>query len=315
MILETSGKSYEENRSLNQDLSFESLQEEFYAQNMEFGPQQMKTLKLMGNDGLFTNLALLLSDQCPFTIKAAVFQGTDNAVFRDRKEFSGSLLKQLEDVYSYLNFYNKTEAVFDGLKRTDRRDYPEGAIREALLNCIVHRDYLFSGSTIINLFDDHIEFISLGGLVSGISMEAIFMGASQSRNPNLASVLYRLGLIESYGTGIRKIIRLYRGFEPQPVFRAAEDVFTVELSNRNENRSAESAHQKNGAGTEAGILSERMKEKVYQIAREKGEITRRDVEDALHAGSTKSYKLLKQLCKEGLIAQNKNGNRTSYSVL
>ena len=92
-------------------------------------------------------------------------------------------MKQLEDVYNFLNIYNKTEAEFDGLRRTDKRDYPEEAIREALLNSIIHRDYLFSGSTIINVFDDHMEFISLGGLVSGISMEAIFMGASQPETP------------------------------------------------------------------------------------------------------------------------------------
>ena len=103
MILETSGKSFEESRSLNQDLTFATLQNELNARNMEFGPEQMKTMKLLGKDGLFTNLALLLSDQCVHTIKVAVFQGSDNAVFRDRKEFSGSLLKQLDDVYDFLN--------------------------------------------------------------------------------------------------------------------------------------------------------------------------------------------------------------------
>ena len=236
MILETSGKSYEESRSLIQGLTFDTLQRELAARNLEFGPGQMKTLKLIGEDGLYTNLALLLSDQCAHTIKVAVFQGTDNAVFRDRKEFSGSILKQLEDVYDFIDRYNKTEAIFDGLRRTDYRDYPEAAIRESLLNSIIHRDYLFSGSTIINLFDSHMEFISLGGLVPGMSMEAVFMGASVSRNPGLAAVFYRLGLVESYGTGIRKIIRLYEGSGSSPVFRTAEGVFSVELRNRNESR-------------------------------------------------------------------------------
>ena len=101
MIMETSGKSYEECRSFIQDLTFETLQEEMSSRNMEFGPAQMKTLKLIGSDGLFTNLALLLSDQCTHTIKIAVFQGKDNAVFRERKEFSGSLLKQLNEAYCF----------------------------------------------------------------------------------------------------------------------------------------------------------------------------------------------------------------------
>ena len=93
MIRETSGKSFEESRSLNQQLTFNTLSEEMKARSLEFGPAQMKTMKLTGTDELYTNLALLLSDQCPYTIKVAVFQGKDNAVFRDRKEFTGSLLK------------------------------------------------------------------------------------------------------------------------------------------------------------------------------------------------------------------------------
>ena len=234
MIAETSGKAYEEGRSLVQDLTFHAFEQEMQLRNLEYGVAQMKTLRMIGADGLYTNLALLLSEQCPYTIKVAVFQGKDKTLFRDRKEFSGSLLTQLQDVYHFLDMYNKTKAEFSGLYRNDRRDYPEEALREALLNSILHRDYSFSGSTIINMFDDHIEFSSLGGLVNGLSMDAIFMGVSQSRNPNLASVFYRMRLVESYGTGIDKIRRFYAGCKSQPVFQAAEGAFLVKLYNKNE---------------------------------------------------------------------------------
>ena len=78
-----------------------------------------------------------------------------------------------------------------------------------LLNCLVHRDYSFSGSTLVNIYDNRIEFISLGGLVTGLKMETIFIGVSQTRNPALAAVFYRLRLIESFGTGIEKIQQSY----------------------------------------------------------------------------------------------------------
>lgn len=314
MILETSGKSFEESRSLNQNLTFEALQAELQERNMEFGTEQMKTLKFIGEDNLFTNLALLLSDQCVHTIKTAVFQGTDNAVFRDRKEFSGSLLKQLEEVYHFLSMYNKTEAHFDGLQRKDYRDYPEEAIREALLNSIIHRDYLFSGSTIINVFDDHIEFISLGGLVSGISMDAVFMGASQSRNPNLASLFYRLGLVESYGTGVRKILRLYKDFRQEPVFRSVEGAFCVEMMNRNGSPAKRDVLQTDNVGRKNSIL-EVEKEELYRLVKEKGDMTRKDVEEVFGVGSTKAYKMLKQLCEEGQLVQKMNGKKTTYHVV
>lgn len=311
MIMETTGKSYEERRSLNQELTFDTLKAEMASMNLEFGEVQMKTLRLIGSDGLYTNLALLLSDQCTHTIKVAVFQGKDNAVFRERQEFSGSLLKQLREVYHFLDFYNRTEATFSGLKRIDKRDYPEEALREALLNSIIHRDYLFSASTIINMYEDHVEFISLGGLVSGINMNSIFLGASQSRNPNLQAVFYRLELVESYGTGIRKIMRLYNGFCRQPLFQTAEGVFSVTLFNRNE------------AFVDAETVSEATR--VYKVesdndignaicalAKEKGKITRKEIEEVYGCGSTKAFKLLKKLCDDGALKQKKSGNQTVY---
>lgn len=329
MIRETSGKSFEESRSLNQQLTFNTLSEEMKARSLEFGPAQMKTMKLTGTDELYTNLALLLSDQCPYTIKVAVFQGKDNAVFRDRKEFTGSLLKQLEDAYRFLDFYNKTQANFSGLRRSDRRDYPEDAVREALLNCIIHRDYLFSGSTIINMYDDFMEFISLGGLVRGISMDAVFLGVSQSRNPNLAAVLYRMKLVESYGTGVRKIMRLYRDFSEKPHFRTAEGAFTVVMYNRNENAAEYS--NSNGSGTQETVQTENVikeqRQSEYRIAKNKqqklkdailkfvqtnGEVSRKEVEENFGFGSTKAFKYLKMLCEEGLIIQEKLGNKTTY---
>ena len=102
---------------------------------------------MIGEDGHYNNLALLLSDQCTHTIKVAVFQGNDGSIFRARREFTGSVLKQLNDVYEYIDGRNETEASFSGLLRTDQRDYPEVALREALLNCIIHRDYLPSPGT------------------------------------------------------------------------------------------------------------------------------------------------------------------------
>ena len=129
-----------------------------------------------------------MSDQCPETLKIAVYSGREKGVFQDRREFSGSVLKQLEDGYNFIQLMNRTASTFSGLLRIDRKDYPDAAIREALLNSIVHRDYSICGSTIVNIYDDKIEFISLGGLVDGISFEAIYMGASVLRNPALANI-------------------------------------------------------------------------------------------------------------------------------
>lgn len=309
MIMDTSGKSFEESRSLNQELTFDVLSDEMKKKNIEFGTAQMKTLKIIGADGLYTNLALLLSDQCPYTIKAAIFQGTDNAVFRERKEFSGSLLKQLREVFQFLDFYNKTQASFKGMDRTDQRDYPEDALREALLNSIIHRDYLFSGSTIINMYDDHIEFNSLGGLVSGLSMEAIMVGISQSRNPNLAAVFYRLKWVESYGTGIKKIKRLYANSGSEPIFIAVDGAFSVTMSNRNEGNISSEVVTISKADNKSFAKA---KDLVYEYASENGSISRTEVEEITGFKRTKAYKLLKDMCDAGRLEQQSNGRLTVY---
>ena len=95
MILQNSGRSFEQCRSMNQELTFHTLQTEMQRRSIEIGASQMRTLKLIGEDGLYTNLALLLSDQCETTTKVALFQGKDKELFRDRKEFTCSILKQL----------------------------------------------------------------------------------------------------------------------------------------------------------------------------------------------------------------------------
>ena len=140
MLKENSDDSYEEAVSFTQDLSFRKAEESFLKHGIEFGEAQKRTLGLIDNNGLYTNLALLLSDQCPHTIKAAVFQDNDKAVFKDRQEFSGSVLDQLEEAYGYISRYNQIRSEFSGLERNDKKDYPEEALREALVNAVVHRD-------------------------------------------------------------------------------------------------------------------------------------------------------------------------------
>lgn len=297
MIKMTDGDSFEANRSLVQELTFNRLNEELEIRGLEFTEVQMKNLGILSADDIYTNMGLLVSDQCKHSIKFAIFQGTDKLVFRDRKEFTGSLFAQLTDVYKTIDFYNATKATFHDLFRADERDYPEDAVREALLNAIVHREYSFSGSTFINLYSDRLEMISLGGLVSGLSLEAAMIGASQPRNEKLAALFYRMKLIEAYGTGISKIISCYKGLPVQPKFETVEGAFRVVLPN-----------------IHAQVLSAE-DEKYLPILRlfeKQKEITRSDVEEALEIGTTHAINMLKEMMDKELISKVGNGRLTRY---
>ncbi len=297
MIKMTDGDSFETNRSLIQELTFNKLEEELKRRDLEFTEVQMKNLGILSPDNIYTNMGLLVSDQCRHSIKFAIFQGTDKLVFKDRKEFTGSLFNQLTDAYKTIDFYNGTKATFHELLRTDERDYPEDAVREALLNAIVHRDYAFSGSTFINLFSDRLEIISLGGLVSGLSLEAAMLGASQPRNEKLASLFYRMKLIEAYGTGISKIISCYKGLSVQPKFENVEGAFKVTLPN---------IHVQEKNIEEEKYLS------ILRLLEKKKEITRNDIEEELGVGTTHAINMLKEMQEKEIILKVGNGRMTKY---
>jgi len=137
MLLEASGITFEKNISLNQDLTFLYTERIFKEKDISFGTREKKTLGIINEKNKFTNLGLLLSDQCYYTIKMAVYTDSTKKEFIDRKETTqGSILQQLEEAESYLKLNNKVSGKIHGMERIDNYEYPEESIREALLNCI-----------------------------------------------------------------------------------------------------------------------------------------------------------------------------------
>lgn len=319
MIKETDGDRFEAMRCLNQELTFEAAKKEFALRKVEFGLQQMRTLKLIDHDNLYTNLGLLLSEQCVHTIKVAVFQGTNQTIFKDRREFAGSLMQQMNEVYDYIDFRNQTRATIEKLYRIDVRDYPEIAVREALLNLLVHRDYSFSASSLISIYADRIEFVSIGGLMPGIDLEDIMVGISVCRNQDLANVFYRLHLIEAYGTGMGKIMRAYKDVEEKPSIETTKNAFKIILPNINAKYetgkvSAPKAESIKGsvAGTEKSLGNE---ERVLEYARSHGAITRNDVIKLLEVSTSTASRVLRKMVKSNLLKQNGKARNTNYTVI
>lgn len=304
MIRDTDGDNFEELRSLNQNLDFVFLKKEFEDANIKLEHSQMRTFNIIDEDGLYTNLGLLLSEQCPHTIKAAVFEGSTKEIFKDRFEFSGSLLKQMKDVYSFLNRYNRTNSEITGLKRTDTREYPEIALREALLNSIVHKEYSYSSSTLISVFDDKIEIVTIGGLTKGLSEDDIMLGVSILRNRNLANIFYRLKLIEAYGTGIPKIIESYNEYNVKPKIEISSNAFKITLPNTLKEKSI-SKLEKNLSDKEYLIVN-MLKENEY--------IKRTDIEKNLSISSSMAIKLLRNMVDNLVIEKIGKGKNVIYRL-
>lgn len=301
MIKETDGDTFENMRSLEQALTFSAAKAAFEKCGTDFDQTKMRTLGLISSDGVYSNAGLLLSDQCPYTIKAAAFAGKDKDHFQDRREFVGSLFQQVEDLYAYLDLHNQTRADFDGLYRIDRRDYPVEAIREVLLNAVVHRDYAYSASTLVSIYSDRIEFVSVGGLPQGIEKDDIFLGLSICRNKKIAEVFYRLHFIEAYGTGVPKIIKAYEDSGCEPKIEVSANAFKVMLPNRN-------------AECNLPITSNEEGHVILTYLQTNDRITRAKAEQLLQTSQATTSRLLKKLQAEGIIVQTGNGRNTAYRL-
>lgn len=302
MLIENQGDSFETLISQNQNLSFETLNSIFNRQGIKLDDNKLKSLNIINLNGQYTNLGLLLSDECPYSIKCAIYNGTNKLEFKDRKEFNGSVLKQVNDVFEYLELFNKTKGKIVGLERIDTQDYPEYALRESLLNAIIHRDYNYKGSILISLYDDHFEITSLGGIVKGLSLKDLYLGISESRNPNLANIFYRLKYVESFGTGIGRIIESYNDFDKKPVFVDTDNAFNVTLYNVNYLENNEKVLPPN-------LTQE---EKIVEYLKKNSKINRNIVEQLLDISATRAKNILNNMCKKELIIMIGNGKNTMY---
>ena len=303
LLIESNSNSFENNVSNIQDLHFEYLKNIFKNHNIEIDDNKFKALNIVNLNNEYTNLGLLLSDECPYSIKCAIFNGTNKLEFRDRKEFTGSVLKQVNDTFEYLDLYNKTKGKIVGLERIDTKDYPEYALRESLLNAVIHRNYNFTGSILVSLFDDHFEITSLGGLVKGISIEDLYNGVSESRNPNLANIFYRLKYVESFGTGIGRIIESYKEYDKDPLILNTENTFKVTLYNVNY------VKENNIKILPTNLTQE---EQIIEYLKKNSKINRLIVESLLDVSKTRANDILNKMINDNILIQTGTGKNIHY---
>jgi ATP-dependent DNA helicase RecG len=290
--------------SIEQDLTFEYADKVFEEKDVKFGEEQKQSLGLIRPDGRYTNLALILSDQCPYTTKTAIFEGVTKEKFKDRKEFAGSIFKQIEEVHSYLHVFNRTRSIIEGVYRVDHPDYPPVAIRESFINALIHRDYYIEGSVLVSMFDDRLEFMSLGGTMPGVTHDLMLTGVSVTRNEKLAQIFYRLKIIEAFGTGIPRIFGAYEGSPVGPEIPVIDGGFLIRIPNMN------FAVHSDVVGNDVanGSNEQRLLNTFSDISFKK-----EDAADVLGISASGAYKLLQRMTERGLLVARREGNKWVYS--
>lgn len=189
----------------------------------------MRTLGLLDGERL-TNAAAILADKNEFPGVDMARFGADQDTILDRETIANaSVLAQFDGAMAFYDRYCKYETI-GGAKRTVVERIPEKAFREAIANALAHRTWDIPASVRVSLMEDGIEVVSPGGLVSGMTREAYLDGRySLLRNPILAETMFRAGLIEKFGTGVRRIRRAYEGAETSPSFEVGDGFIAVKL--------------------------------------------------------------------------------------
>lgn len=197
-------------KSPRQDLTFEQLRIYYEEKDKQLGKQFKKNLELLTEDGYLNYAAYLLADENGVSIKIARYIGKDRVNLIENTEFGYcSLIKAAKNVLDKINIENEIYARITPKERIEKRLWHPVALREAIINAIVHNDYTREIPPKFEIFDDRIEITSAGSLPEFISIDEFFDGVSVPRNKELMRILKDIELVEQMGSGIPRILQAY----------------------------------------------------------------------------------------------------------
>lgn len=236
-----------------------------------------------------------------------------------REEINGPLARVVERTWQVILEEMRVGAVVRGLEREEVLEYPEFAVREALVNAVAHRDYRLRGRRIeVRKYADRMEIISPGGLAGYITLDNL-VEEHFSRNPRIVQGLYHWGYIEELGLGIDRMIEeMIAAGHPAPRFHATAYTFTVTMSNVRERRAAPhltlavnpSAEPVSVAGKV--MLNERQA-RALRYLQEHGRITNRDYQNLCPDVTPETLRLdLSDLVDKGVLLRIGEKRGTYY---
>ena len=204
--------------------------------------RDLTSFGLVLQDGQLTYAGALLCDQ-PVISQSRIFctrwknlsKGTIGEDALDDKEYEGNLLSLLENAELFVKNNSQKSWGVTGMVRDELEDYPISAVREALINALIHRDYQILGSEIhIDIYPDRLEITSPGGMMDGSKIQALNIAdiPSMRRNKVLSDIFSRLHIMERRGSGLTRIIEGYDDVELKPDFYSDMSFFRVTMPNK-----------------------------------------------------------------------------------
>lgn len=197
-------------RSPRQKLTFTQLKIYYEGHGLKLNDEFEETLDLRTDDGAYNWLAYLLADENGVSMKVAKYAGQDKYYLLENEEYGYcSILKALDRVLDKMLVENTTKARITPKYRIEKKLVDATALREAIINAVVHNDWTMEVSPVVEIYSDRITVSSYGGLVPGQSLEGFFAGRSVPRSRELMRVFRDMELVEQLGSGMRRILDAY----------------------------------------------------------------------------------------------------------
>lgn len=212
------------------------------------------------------------------------------------KEIDGNLFDQVELAYSNVVSLIRKKVKIEQLKREEIFEYPLGAIREAITNAIVHRDYSIRSPIYIKISENSIKIENPGGIPGGLEVKDLLASPrSILRNPKIANIFYIVGYIEKWGLGLKKIYEeCLKNGNGDPTI-TSDSFFSVEIRTNIEVNSLE--------------------KQIIDFIKEKGKVTRHDIETQFNIAESTARKYLGDLKRKKIITDERLGKKVFYRLL
>ena len=299
-----------------EDLNLDFLKKKFKENGKDFSEEKLLNLGLIKKDGndlkVTRGFGIILGLYENTNINCARFKGKTMDIFLDKKEFDGDIFGKIENIQMFLSNHLNISSKFENFQRKDILEIPMLALREGIINAIVHRDYSNQGRDIkIGIYDDVVEIVSPGGLPSTLTIEQIYSGRSEIRNRVLARIFKELNFIEKWGSGINRMINLCKEVNLKvPEIKETGDSIVLTFY-RTEN-SAGLVPDSAGLVPDKNNLSD-TELKVFEIIKDR--TTRKYIQDKLSFSERMVRKTLNILQEKGLIEKVGKGPATYYKKI
>ena len=300
------------------DYSFTFFEATFYdITRTKITESDYLSFNLVDKDGYLTNAGVLLADQNIYT-HSRIFCTRWNGLTKtsvngeavDDKEISGGLLQQLFSAMEFVRNNTKKKWHKSGMTRVEMPEYDEEAVREAIVNGIIHREYTRLGAEVcVDIYDDRLEVTSPGCMMSGkiIDKEVDDVVASERRNPVLADIFARMKFMERRGSGLKKITdntnALFNDGKNHVEFFSDRNYFKVTIHNAlyGKKQKGASVNANVNAGVNAGVKLSATQKAIIQLMRENTQITIKEMASALGKNETTVSRNISQLKEAGVV--------------